>query len=200
MKKCSKCKNHLSISDFYKDKQKEDNLTSRCKKCVKQFDYRYKKKTNTGWVRHRMSHTKIYRTWASMKERCNNPNYQYYHRYGGRGIIVCDQWNVFENFYKDMGDKPEGLQLDRIDNDGNYCKENCKWSTPKENSNNASFNNVLEFNGKKQSVSRWAEELRINRNTLFARIFNGWSVEKTLTTPTLDSLQNLIQFRNKITP
>lgn len=73
-----------------------------------------------------------YRTWEGMKRRCNNPNHPQYHRYGGRGIVYDSTWEKFENFLKDMGPRPTGYTLDRIDNNGNYCKENCKWSSAKE--------------------------------------------------------------------
>ncbi|MGJ0429606.1 hypothetical protein [Methylobacter sp.] len=87
--------------------------------------------------KHGMDGTIIYRTWDGAKRRCTNPTNKDYKNYGGRGIKMCDRWvNSFENFYKDMGDKPSGFQLDRINNDGDYSPENCKWSTPKENSNN----------------------------------------------------------------
>lgn len=85
---------------------------------------------------HGMSYTSIFRIWSDMLSRCNNSNHKNYHNYGGRGIKVSENWLKFENFYKDMGDRPKGLQIDRINNDGNYEHGNCRWATASQNVNN----------------------------------------------------------------
>jgi hypothetical protein len=131
-------------------------------------------------TRHGMCRTRTYISWQMMKGRCLNKNYTEYKRYGARGIKVCDRWMKFENFYKDMGKRPKGKTLDRKDNNKGYYKDNCKWSTPKEQSNNQRTNCLLTHKGKTQNITQWAEELDINRGTLYSRLRNGWSVEKVL--------------------
>ncbi len=85
---------------------------------------------------HRLTNTPTYSSWEGMKARCLNPNDSNYHRYGGRGITICEQWLAFKNFLEDMGTRPDGLTLDRVDNDGNYELDNCRWATWKEQANN----------------------------------------------------------------
>ncbi len=128
--------------------------------------------------------SKTHIVWQHIIQRCTNPRDKGYSNYGGRGITVCKRWRKFENFLEDMGEVPEGYQIDRINNDGNYCKSNCRWATRKEQNRNTRRNHYITHDGKTQCLSAWAEEFNINYNTLYSRIFrSGWSIEKALTTP-----------------
>jgi hypothetical protein len=126
-----------------------------------------------------------YSVWHGMKNRCSDPTSQRWHRYGGRGIRVCDRWlNSFENFYADMGPRPgPDYQIDRIDNDGDYEKSNCRWVTRLVNSNNKESNRMIEFRGKTQSLSQWAREVGLTKGALETRMNTGWTVERALTEP-----------------
>ena len=144
--------------------------------CLRCFLFKIMKKGN---FKHGMVGTKTYKSWENMKQRCLNKNDdEHYKDYGGRGIKVCKRWMIFENFYGDMGERPKNKTLDRIDNNGNYCKENCKWSTQKEQNNNTRRNRLIIYRRKTQTMKQWAEELGINYTTLFWRLKNGWSVER----------------------
>lgn len=126
-----------------------------------------------------------YRTWIAMRSRCNHPKNVAYKNYGGRGIKVCERWNnSFENFYADMGDRPLGIGIDRIDNNGNYEPGNCKWSNPKEQNNNRRDNAVFTYQGRTQTLTQWADEYGLDNKFLWHRINRmKWSIEKALTTP-----------------
>lgn len=121
-----------------------------------------------------------YISWSSMLQRCNNKNHTSYKNYGGRGISVCDRWLKFENFYEDMGERKKGVTLDRIDNNGNYEPENCRWATYLQQGNNTRRTKDVECRGKSQSLSQWARELGLSRSCLSARIARGMSIEEAL--------------------
>lgn len=123
-----------------------------------------------------------YYVWHGMKSRCYREDDPGYHRYGGRGITVCDRWlESFENFYADMGDKPSSeYSLDRIDVNGPYSPENCRWATVEQQANNKRSNVVLTSNGKSQTGAQWARELGIPLATLQWRLHNGWEVSRAL--------------------
>jgi len=129
-----------------------------------------KRKTTHGY-----SNSPTYMTWGKMIQRATNPNNDRSADYIGRGITVCDDWKVFENFLRDMGERPEGMSLDRIDNSKGYSPENCRWATPKEQLNNTRRNRFLTLNGETKTVAQWAEEAGINAGTIYSRLGRGWS-------------------------
>jgi hypothetical protein len=127
--------------------------------------------------------TRAFKCWGDMLQRCNNSNNKNYKNYGGRGIKVCLRWlESFENFYEDMGDVPDGMTLDRKDNDGDYCKENCHWSTHGEQCLNTRRNRWIEFQGERKTITQWERHLGMGNGTLAHRL-NKWSVEDALTRP-----------------
>lgn len=129
-------------------------------------------------------HTREYNAWNAMKERCGNPKTSFYHRYGGRGITICDRWiNSFENFLEDMGPKPDGTSLDRKDVNGAYSKSNCRWATSIEQANNTTRSRILSFNGLTMTVSQWARHIGVGPVTLFGMLRAGWTIERCLTEP-----------------
>jgi len=131
--------------------------------------------------KHGMEGTKIYNTWASMLSRCRNPKNKFYKDYGGRGITFCETWANFENFYADMGDKPDGMSLDRIDNDGNYSKENCRWSDQKNQIRNRRVSPKYYLNNETKSLAEWCEIYGISWRRVYERMRAGWELEKALT-------------------
>lgn len=132
-------------------------------------------------MQHGMSQTHVYSVWRMMLQRCENPKSPAYPNYGGRGIRVCDEWRDFERFFLDMGNRPAGYSIDRIDVDGPYCKENCRWATTAQQANNKRRNRVIEFRGRRQTLAEWADELGLDWHTIRSRLDNyGWSVERAL--------------------
>ena len=128
--------------------------------------------------------TPEYTCWVNMLQRCMNKGHRHYSGYGGRGITVCPEWLFFENFYRDMGDRPsEDHTLDREDNDGNYCKENCRWVTQKQQMNNTRSVRKLSHNGITHTVTEWAELLHMSPETLRTRLRLGWPISDALTIP-----------------
>jgi hypothetical protein len=118
-----------------------------------------------------------------MINRCNDKNHNRYHRYGGRGIKVCDRWMDYNNFIEDMGARPtKKHSIDRIDNDIGYDPKNCKWSLMKDQANNRCNNRLIEFNGIKKTLQIWADEIGINQSSLRKRI-DCWGIERALLTP-----------------
>jgi hypothetical protein len=131
------------------------------------------------------SMSSVYSRWHGMIQRCSNPKCKAYKHYGGRGIKVCPRWlESFENFYEDMGDHPLGMSLDRKDNDGDYCKENCRWATQVEQRSNMRSNVWIDYKGETKTRTQWAHRLGMSVETLRGRLNRlGWSIERALTTP-----------------
>lgn len=133
-----------------------------------------------------------YGVWAAMKRRCNNPNVKDYPNYGGRGIKVCDRWNDFDAFYADMGSRPEGGMIERINNDGNYEPGNVRWATRADQANNKRNSRLMSCNGKTQTVAQWCHELGLSVGAIHQRLKNGWSEERALSvTSQAESLKKL---------
>lgn len=133
---------------------------------------------------HGRRYDKIYQIWSTMIQRCTNPNHIQWEDYGGRGITVCQRWMEFENFLEDMGECSNGHSIDRIDNDGNYEKSNCRWATGSQQCRNKRNNHLVTHNGYTKCITQWAEELGINIKTLAFRLnSDNWSTEDALTIP-----------------
>lgn len=132
---------------------------------------------------------RLYSVWNMMKQRCNNPNNKFYQNYGGRGISVCREWlesyDAFRDWAVGNGYDPTAKHgnctIDRIDNNGNYCPENCRFVSMKEQSRNTRSNHLITFNGKTQPLKSWGEETGIYYLTIYKRLKSGWIVEEALT-------------------
>ena len=132
-------------------------------------------------LNHRGHEGRTYGIWRGMHSRCVDHKHKKAHLYAKKGIKVCDRWKDFANFLVDMGEAPIGMSIDRIEGDKSYEPGNCRWATPKQQGNNTTANKILEFDGRSQTLSLWADELGIKANTIVYRLRRGWSVEKALT-------------------
>lgn len=128
---------------------------------------------------------RLYRIWDLMRCRCYNENNERYPLYGGRGIVICDEWNNY-NVFRDWAISSgynDSLSIDRIDVNKGYSPENCRWATQKQQCNNKRTNHYITYKNITKSMSVWADEIGINYNTLRSRIRNGWEPEKAFFTP-----------------
>lgn len=139
---------------------------------------------------------KTFIAWQSMIWRCNNKARKDWPHYGGRGINVCERWaDSFPNFLSDMGVKPKGSSLGRIDNEGNYEPSNCRWESNTEQARNKRTTRWLTYAGKTQAMSAWAEELGLSSYALNARMKCGWSVERALSEPAKNQKNSKCEWR-----
>ena len=161
----------------YTNKQTYELIKDRSVSCGRKCNQKY----------HGMSKTKTYKNWIGVLMRCYNKNNLEYHNYGGRGIIVCDEWkNSFSCFYNWCKNKYfENAQLNRINNDGNYEPDNCRFVTPKENNRNKRNNRLVDINGRGISVAEACEIFNspINSNEVRRRLNKGWDVKNAFTLP-----------------
>lgn len=142
--------------------------------------------------------TPEYKTWLGMKERCDNANSCYYNRYGGRGISLCGRWKEsFEAFLEDMGPRPSGTSIDRINNDGNYEPDNCRWATPKEQSRNKRNNRKIVLDGVERLTIEVADETGIPVLVIVKRLKRGWTPERAVSEPVKDGSERTLTVYGK---
>ncbi len=134
---------------------------------------------------HGMTYSRENAIWRGMLNRCRNPKSKAYANYGGRGINVCDEWtNNFMTFYTDMGPCPDkNSTIDRTDNNKNYCKENCKWTSRAEQNRNKRNSRLITYNGKTQCIVDWDKELGFRCGVIGKRLKRGWTLEQAMTLP-----------------
>lgn len=131
--------------------------------------------------KHGLVNTKSYKIWSNMKDRCFNKNNSQYKNYGDRGISVCAEWMDFKNFFADMGEKPNGMSIERLDNNAGYSKKNCKWASAKEQSRNRRANTFITYKNKTKCIAEWAEITGINCQVIRIRFLKGMSPREILT-------------------
>lgn len=129
---------------------------------------------------HGLSRTLTHRIWCGVLTRCTNSNHHSYANYGARGINVCERWLKFENFLSDMGECPQGMSLDRINNNGNYEPSNCRWADSITQTRNQRDNKLITAFGKTLCLSAWSEQSGIKRETISRRLELGWDTEKAV--------------------
>lgn len=146
-------------------------------------------------IKNRSNHP-LYNAWNHMMFRCYNPKAKFYSSYGGRGIVVVERWHIFENFVKDMGKRPKGLSLDRINNDGPYSPENCRWATLSQQARNRRSVPMYSHNGQTKTLIEWTSELRLEHKTIWNRINVGWTFEKAISFPISKSNGGVLRARD----
>lgn len=155
-------------------------MTRSCRCYTKEVTAKRNATQNFRVVRNRRE----YSVWFAMQARCYNPEQLSYEYYGGRGITVCARWrDSFAAFLEDMGKRPAGTSIDRIDNNGPYAPDNCRWATQKEQMRNTSRSRFVEANGKRMIITDWARETGISTELIYQRIERGWSEAQAVSRP-----------------
>lgn len=134
---------------------------------------------NQGGLTHGQHKTRVYTIYHAMKKRCENPKDHKFPRYGGRGIKICSEWSSFELFlaWAIPAGYADNLSIERRNNDGNYCPENCYWATPTQQASNRSSSRLLTINGRTQTIAMWAREAGMPYHTIWGRLRKGWTSE-----------------------
>lgn len=136
--------------------------------------------SNNPNFRHGYAGTPTYVAWKGMRNRCTNQNEPQFADYGGRGITICERWGSFESFLADMGERPDGMMLDREDNDGNYEPANCRWTTRTEQNRNRRSIKHVDFRGEIVCAAEAARRIGVTKDALYYRIRRGWTGERLL--------------------
>lgn len=186
-KKCLTCRD-----SFFKKENVSKKSWQETKFCSLKCYWKSLKGKKTHSFRHGMTKTRFHNIWLDMKRRCLDPKRAFYHRYGGRGIKVCNKWLSFEGFYGDMHDsylkhiKEHGendTTLDRIDNNGDYDATNCRWATQEEQVRNRAYTRTVTYKGKTLTLKEWSAKTGIPYTALSHRHQRGWSDERIVTQP-----------------
>lgn len=172
MKICLSCG-----SEFVTTETPSRLATGRGKYCSKACSARSQKTSHGMW------NTPEYRSWNHMRQRCNNPNNKKYYLYGARGITVCKEWDTFEQFYCDMGPRPQGTSIDRINPLKGYSPDNCRWATPYEQQNHVSNVGLYMFRGKMMTLTDISRETGVPKATLVYRVKQKWPDELVASPP-----------------
>jgi hypothetical protein len=154
--------------------------------CAK-IEFHTKRLTTHGHASAGVKRSGTYRSWAAMLSRCTDENSADYKRYGARGISVCQHWSKFESFLADMGEKPTGCSIDRIDNDAGYSPSNCRWANKKQQARNTRNNTMITINGASRCISEWSEVSGIKSSSISYRLNNGWCPEDAVFHPLIKS-------------
>lgn len=152
------------------------------------------------FTKHNMSKTRLYRTWAGVKQRCLNPKDTAYEYYGGRGIKVCQEWiDSFETFksWAELNGYSDSLTIDRKDVDGNYEPSNCRWITQKQQANNQRNNNLITYNRSTKTMAEWCECLNMDRRAIDGRLRRGWSIEKAFSVPIKPRNPHIVHYQGR---
>lgn len=155
-------------------------------------------------TKHGKANSPEYAIWAAMRNRCTNPNDRNYKNYGGRGITLCERWQAFPSFYADMGSRPSSRHsIERLDNNGHYSPDNCKWATVEEQQLNRRTARLLTFKGETCNLAIWAKRTGLSVTCILHRLNAGWTVARALTEPSTSPMirnQKLLTLKGESLP